>query len=86
MAENYTLLLKEPNERTISISIPSTDTLVSLENLIDETTRNSEDWPHFQRDNFMILVRGVIINEQYTTNVKLLDIQGTGLSFENRIF
>ena len=78
MPENYTFLLKEPNERTIQISIPSSDTLGSLEHLIDEITRNREDWPHFQRDHFMIFVRGVIINERYTTNVKLRDVQGVG--------
>ena len=74
--ENFSLSLQEPSERTISILIPKDQTLGALEDRIEEITRDASAWPHFQRDQFKIIVRGIIINERYTRNVKLKDIQG----------
>ena len=74
--ENFSLSLQESNERTISIQFPKDQTLGALEDRIEEVTRNAQAWPHFQRDQFKIIVRGIIINERYTRNVKLKDIQG----------
>ena len=74
--ETYTVTLQEPNERTISLAFPKHQTLGALEDRIEELTRSTENWPHFQHGQFLILVRGVIINEQYTRNAKLQDIQG----------
>lgn len=74
--ETFNLILQEPNERTISLPFPKQNTLGALEDQIEEITRDTEDWPHFQRDQFLILVRGIIINERYTRNVKIQDIQG----------
>ena len=74
--ETYTVTLQEPNERTISLACPKHETLEALEDRIEELTRSTENWSHFQQGQFLILVRGVIINEQYTRNVKLQDIQG----------
>ena len=74
--ETYNLTLKEPNERTIVISVPKQHTLGAFEDRIEEIARDAENWPNFQRDRFLIFVRGIIINEQYTRNVKLQDIQG----------
>ena len=74
--EIFNLSLQEPNERTISIQFPKDQTLGALENRIEEVTRNAPAWPNFQRDQFKIIVRGIIINERYTRNVKLKDIQG----------
>ena len=79
--ENFNLSLQEPNERTISIQFSKEQTLGSLEDRIEEITRDAPAWPHFQRDQFLILVRGIIINERYTRNVKLKDIQGQILTF-----
>ena len=79
--ENFSLSLQEPNERTISIQFPKEQTLGALEDRIEEVTRDAPAWPHFQRDQFKIIVRGLIINEQYTRNVKLKDIQGQILIF-----
>ena len=75
-AETYTLTLQEPNERTISLAFQKNQTLGALEERIEELTRSTENWPHFQQGQFLILVRGVIINERYTRDVKLQDIQG----------
>ena len=74
--EIFNLSLQEPNERTISLQFPKEQTLGALEDRIEEVTRDAPAWPHFQRDQFLILVRGIIINERYTRNVKLKDIQG----------
>ena len=79
--EIFNLSLQEPNERTISIQFPKEQTLGALEDRIEEVTRDAPAWPHFQRDQFLILVRGIIINERYTRNVKLKDIQGQILTF-----
>ena len=75
-SETYNLILKEPNERTTTILVPKQHTLGAFEDRIEEIARDTENWPRFQRDQFLILVRGIIINEQYTRNVKLQDIQG----------
>ena len=72
-SETYNLILKEPNERTTTILVPKQHTLGAFEDRIEEIA-NTENWPRFQRDQFLILVRGIIINEQYTRNVKLQDI------------
>ena len=74
--ETFHLILQEPNERTLQLRFPKQDTLGALEDRIEEITRDTEDWPHFQRDQFLILVRGIIINERYTRNVKIQDIAG----------
>ena len=79
--EIFNLSLQEPNERTISIQFPKEQTLGALEDRIEEITRDAPTWPHFQRDQFKIIVRGLIINERYTRNVKLKDIQGQILTF-----
>ena len=75
--ETFNLILQEPNERTIPLPFPKQNTLGALEDQIEEITRDTEDWPHFQRDQFLLLVRGIIINERYTRNVKIQDIQGS---------
>ena len=75
--ETFNLILKEPNERTLPLPFPKHQTLGALEDRIEEITRDVEDWPHCQRDQFLILVRGIIINERYTRNVKIQDIQGS---------
>ena len=74
--EIFNLSLQEPNERTISLQFPKEQTLGALEDRIEEVTRDEPAWPHFQTDQFKIIVRGIIINERYTRNVKLKDIQG----------
>ena len=79
--ENFNLSLQEPNETTISIQFSKEQTLGALEDRIEEVTRDAPAWPHYQRDQFLILVRGIIINERYTRNVKLKDIQGQILIF-----
>ena len=75
--ETFNLILQEPNERTLQLPILKHNTLGALEDRIEEITGDTEDWPHFQRDQFLILVRGIIINERYTRNVKIQDIQGS---------
>ena len=79
--DNFNLILQEPNQRTISIQFSKEQTLGALEDRIEEVTRDAPAWPHYQRDQFLILVRGIIINERYTRNVKLKDIQGKILIF-----
>ena len=74
--ETFGLVLKEPAERTIPLPFPKHHTLGALEDRIDEITSSEQGWPHFRRDQFLIIVRGTIINERYASNVKLQDIQG----------
>ena len=66
--ETFNFILQEPNERTLQLPFLKHNTLGALEDRIEEITGDAEDWPDFQRDNFLILVRGMIINERYTRN------------------
>ena len=76
--EVFNFTLQEPNERTILLPFPKHHTLGALEDQIEEITGDAEDWPHFRRDQFLIIILGIIINERYTRNVKIQDMQGNG--------
>ena len=76
--EVFNFILQEPNERTLTLPFPKHHTLGTLEDRIEEITGDAEDWPHFRRDQFLIIILGIIINERYTRNVKIQDMQGNG--------
>ena len=74
--ELFNLILQDPNERTLHVQFQRTLTLESLEGRIEEITTEAPEWLAFQKKQFLILVRGIIINERYANDVQIQNIPG----------
>ena len=77
-AEPFDLILQEPSGKTLSFQLQRSHTLRTLEGKIEEITMGTPGWPKFQKDQFLIIVQGIIVNERYANNVEIQNIQGIG--------